>query len=84
MIAVIKNYWPSEMCIRDRARTHTVKELLNKECQLMKEYFTCRYAKKLSSLSMLALLYEVSVTPKPGLVDRSNTGCLLYTSARPS
>ena len=67
------------LCSRDafvcgRARTHTVKELLNKECQLMKEYFTCRYAKKLSSLSMLALLYEVSVTPKPGLVDRSNTG----------
>lgn len=25
-------------------------------------------------LSMQALLYEVSVTPKPGLVDRNNTG----------
>lgn len=57
-----------------RARTHTVKELLDQECRLMAEYFTCQYAKKLSSLSMQALLYEVSVTPKPGLVDRSNTG----------
>lgn len=57
-----------------RARTHTVDELLEKECRLMEEYFTCQYAKKLSSLSMQALLYEVSVTPKPGLVDRNNTG----------
>lgn len=57
-----------------RARVHSVKELLEKECQIMGGYFAEQHAKKLSSLSMQALLYEVSVTPKPGLVDRSNTG----------
>ena len=55
-------------------RTHTVKELLDKACELMKDYFEEKQAKKLSSLSMQALLYEVSATPKPGLVDRNNTG----------
>ena len=40
----------------------------------MKDYFEEKQAKKLSSLSMQALLYEVSATPKPGLVDRNNTG----------
>lgn len=67
------------ICNRDaficgRARTHSVHELLEKECQLMEQYFAEQYTKKLSSLSMQALLYEVSVTPKPGLVDRNNTG----------
>ena len=57
-----------------RSRTHTVKELLDKACELMKDYFEEKQAKKLSSLSMQALLYEVSATPKPGLVDRNNTG----------
>ncbi|MCD7995490.1 MAG: triphosphoribosyl-dephospho-CoA synthase, partial [Clostridia bacterium] len=36
--------------------------------------FPTQQARKLSTLSMQALLYEVSVTPKPGLVDRNNTG----------
>ena len=40
----------------------------------MTNYFAKQHARKLSSLSMQALLYEVSVTPKPGLVDRNNTG----------
>lgn len=57
-----------------RSRAHSVKELLEKECQIMSSYFANQFAKKLSSLSMQALLYEVSVTPKPGLVDRNNTG----------
>lgn len=57
-----------------RSRAHTVKELLDKACELMKDYFEEKQAKKLSSLSMQALLYEVSATPKPGLVDRNNTG----------
>lgn len=57
-----------------RSRTHSVRELLDRECQIMSSYFANQYAKKLSSLSMQALLYEVSVTPKPGLVDRNNTG----------
>lgn len=60
--------------ICSRSRAHTVQELLEKECSIMSRYFEEQFAKKLSSLSMQALLYEVSVTPKPGLVDRSNNG----------
>ena len=63
-----------EAFVCSRARTHGVKELLEQECLLMSEYFAEQQAKKLASLSMQALLYEVSVTPKPGLVDRNNTG----------
>ena len=66
-----------------RARTHSVKELLEQECQIMTNYFAKQHARKLSSLSMQALLYEVSVTPKPGLVDRNNTGPIrIWTSSR--
>lgn len=63
-----------EAFVCSRSRTHSVKELLEKECQIMTSYFAKQHARKLSSLSMQALLYEVSVTPKPGLVDRNNTG----------
>lgn len=57
-----------------RSRTHTVKELLVKECEIMQEYFDLQYARRISSLSMAALLFEVAATPKPGLVDRDNSG----------
>lgn len=63
-----------EAFVCSRSRTHSVQELLEKECQIMTRYFAKQHARKLSSLSMQALLYEVSVTPKPGLVDRNNTG----------
>ena len=29
---------------------------------------------KIGALAVEAMLYEVSATPKPGLVDRNNTG----------
>ena len=57
-----------------RSRAHTLRERLEKSCSLMWESFACKKARRLASLSMQALLYEVSATPKPGLVDRSNTG----------
>lgn len=60
--------------ICSRSRAHSVEELLTRECAIMSRYFAQQFAGSLSSLSMEALLYEVSVTPKPGLVDRNNTG----------
>ncbi|MEG0689233.1 MAG: triphosphoribosyl-dephospho-CoA synthase CitG [Hungatella sp.] len=63
-----------EAFLCSRSRTHTVTELLEKECSIMQEYFDLQYASKLSALSMRALLYEVAATPKPGLVDRNNSG----------
>lgn len=57
-----------------RSRAHSVRELLERECEIMQEYFDLQYARRISSLSMAALLYEVAATPKPGLVDRDNSG----------
>jgi len=57
-----------------RSRSHTVEELLDRSALLMQTYFEEKTASELSSLSMQALLCEVSITPKPGLVDRHNNG----------
>lgn len=63
-----------EAFVCGRSRTHPVDRLLERECQIMEEYFNLQYARHISSLSMAALLYEVAATPKPGLVDRDNQG----------
>lgn len=34
----------------------------------------CKAARKIEALAIQALLYEVTATPKPGLVDRANNG----------
>lgn len=57
-----------------RARTHTAEELLKKARMVMEDYFSGQYARKIGSLAVRALLWEVTVTPKPGLVDRNHTG----------
>lgn len=63
-----------EAFLCSRSRAHTVEELLSRECEIMTDYFNCQYASRISSLCMRALLYEVAATPKPGLVDRNNSG----------
>jgi holo-ACP synthase/triphosphoribosyl-dephospho-CoA synthase len=57
-----------------RGRTHSVEELLEKEIEIMSEYFANKYSNILSTLTLKALLYEVNTTPKPGLVDLCNNG----------
>lgn len=63
-----------EAFVCSRSRTHSVEDLLSKELDMMQMYFASHYARKISSIAMQALLYEVSATPKPGLVDRDNNG----------
>ena len=41
---------------------------------LMEEYFRNKTADRVAGLAVKSLLYEVCVTPKPGLVDRNNSG----------
>lgn len=57
-----------------RSRTHTVAELQNATasllCRALREA-DCAY---IAELACRALLYEVAATPKPGLVDRQNSG----------
>ena len=44
---------------------------MNKYCSLRREH---ELAKRFSSLGLKALLYEISLTPKPGLVDKFSNG----------
>ena len=42
--------------------------------KMMGEYFASKFADQISEYAVRALLYEVAVSPKPGLVDRFNQG----------
>ena len=57
-----------------RSRTHTVPELQAKTRQIIRAALDRRDSERAASLAVRALLYEVTVTPKPGLVDRRNNG----------
>jgi holo-ACP synthase / triphosphoribosyl-dephospho-CoA synthase len=61
-----------------RENSHDVNELrgfmfskMEKSCSQQREREICR---QLSSLALKAILYEISLTPKPGLVDKFNNG----------
>ena len=53
---------------------HSTAELQAHTVRVMREFFQVRFCDSLCGLVQRALLYEVSVTPKPGLVDRANCG----------
>lgn len=55
-------------------RIHSVAELQNASNKLMADHFRLRDAEKIGTLAAKALLDEVCTTPKPGLVDRRNSG----------
>lgn len=57
-----------------RSRRHSAEELQQYTLTLMERYFNGVYADEIAREATRALLYEVSVTPKPGLVDRANNG----------
>ncbi|MBR5301323.1 MAG: citrate lyase holo-[Clostridia bacterium] len=57
-----------------RSRTHTVGELFARTHQIIDEHFADEFGKKAAQQAQRALLYEVAITPKPGLVDRANAG----------
>lgn len=63
---------PAQSCAR--ARTHSVAELREKTDRLLTEALRDDTAREAARLACQALLYEVDVTPKPGLVDRVNSG----------
>ena len=57
-----------------RSRAHTVEALFEKTEAILKLAIHGRIADRVSAIAQRALLYEVTVTPKPGLVDRQNNG----------
>ena len=57
-----------------RSRAHTVAQLQEKTQALLEAALSHEDARRTARLACQALLYEVAVTPKPGLVDRANSG----------
>lgn len=55
-------------------RVHSVTELQSATRSIIAEHFASSDRKKAARLVTQALLDEVCVTPKPGLVDRANSG----------
>ena len=63
---------PAAACAR--SRTHSVAELQAKTTQILEAALLEEDSQCAARLAVQALLYEVAVTPKPGLVDRENSG----------
>lgn len=57
-----------------RGRVHSVELVLWRTVQLLNDFFKNKAADTAAACAVRALLYEVSATPKPGLVDRDNSG----------
>lgn len=74
--------WPARTCLLcekpaylcSRSREHSVEEILKRSCEIMWDYFAENYAASVASIAARALLHEALATPKPGLVDRNNSG----------
>lgn len=63
---------PAVVCARSRA--HSADEVARKTVEIIQNYFEGRFADRIAQTATRALLYEVATTPKPGLVDRANSG----------
>jgi len=55
-------------------RSHTVPQLQEAVGKILREHFAREDAKRVGALAVQSLLDEVCTTPKPGLVDRRNSG----------
>lgn len=63
---------PVHICSSRRA--HSLAQLQEATTALLQEAVWDSQARQIGSLAGKSLLYEVCVTPKPGLVDRANSG----------
>ena len=63
---------PAQACARSRA--HTVAALQEKTWEILRKALDDADAADAARLATQALLYEAATTPKPGLVDRENSG----------
>ena len=57
-----------------RSRSHTLEELRTKTNQILTEALAKEKMETIARLACQSLMFEVLTTPKPGLVDRSNSG----------
>ena len=63
---------PAKVC--SSRRIHTVAELQEKTAAILTDAFHELDPRTIAQQAVRALLYEVTTTPKPGLVDRRNSG----------
>lgn len=63
---------PAKEC--SSRRTHSIEELQTYTTDILSRILREREAKRISNFALRSLLYEVSVSPKPGLVDRFDCG----------
>lgn len=57
-----------------RSRAHTGEQLFQKAHRIIEDYFLNKRAMEIAVCAERALLYEAITTPKPGLVDRMDSG----------
>lgn len=57
-----------------RSQRHSAADLLEKTVELICDYLKKEFAGQVAQTACRALLYEVACAPKPGLVDRENSG----------
>lgn len=57
-----------------RSRRHSGEELKRETVRIMRGYFEDEFTRRVALWAARALIYEASVSPKPGLVDRFNSG----------
>lgn len=57
-----------------RNRTHTATELYSKTIELLENAIQKYNKETICSYAIQSVLYEITATPKPGLVDRNNSG----------
>lgn len=63
---------PVRACARNRS--HSADELFAKAHEIIDDYFRMKFMHKIGEKAQHALLREALTTPKPGLVDRENSG----------
>lgn len=57
-----------------RSRSHTVAQLQQETRRILRRAIRRNLSTRVGELATRALLYEAATTPKPGLVDRQNSG----------
>lgn len=57
-----------------RSRKHNLDELVNKEIDIMLDYFSNKISFEIAEIAEKSLILELKTTPKPGLVDLNNNG----------
>ncbi len=63
---------PAATCAR--SRRHSAGDLFSAAMDIIRAHFDSLFAQDVSSFAVRALLTELAATPKPGMVDRDNSG----------